>query len=247
MMKLQNSEYNLVEREVQKLLSHRPQDELESLMDEIQYRLDNGDGAIDSLFMRSVLDSIPNLIQRRPMGYSKALDDSKQSTPSKYSTFEESLLQIEIKKGLDEGEEVFSSLGNDFIRPEKSKYGARCGFATRMPKFFNKVMSGIVWNKYAQTHYDERNPPPKQVLGYKFNIFYPELLDKSIAPKYRIDRSDTDETILLRFVAGAPYEDLVFKIINKEWELDRRSGFTCQFEKGVLQLYFVFKKDKYRR
>lgn len=38
--------------------------------------------------------------------------------------------------------------------------------------------TGFEWNKYNQTHYDLDNPPPKVVQGYKFNIFYPDLIDK---------------------------------------------------------------------
>jgi hypothetical protein len=48
----------------------------------------------------------------------------------------------------------------------------------RKPKYFNRVIMGIDWNKYNQTHYDEDNPPPKVVFGYRFNIFYPDLIDK---------------------------------------------------------------------
>ena len=39
--------------------------------------------------------------------------------------------------------------------------------------------TGFEWNKYNQTHYDIDNPPPKVVQGYKFNIFYPDLIDKA--------------------------------------------------------------------
>jgi len=28
------------------------------------------------------------------------------------------------------------------------------------------------------------NPPPKIVQGYKFNIFYPDLIDKNTTPEY---------------------------------------------------------------
>lgn len=58
-------------------------------------------------------------------------------------------------------------------------------YAPRKPKYFNRIHTGYEWNKYNQTHYDTENPPPKVVQGYKFNIFYPDLLDKSIAPTYR--------------------------------------------------------------
>ena len=32
------------------------------------------------------------------------------------------------------------------------------------------------------------NPPPKIVQGYKFNIFYPDLIDKSKTPEYTLVR-----------------------------------------------------------
>jgi len=50
------------------------------------------------------------------------------------------------------------------------------------------VHTGYEWNKYNQTHYDHDNPPPKIVQGYKFNIFYPDLMDKTKAPTYNIEK-----------------------------------------------------------
>ena len=55
-------------------------------------------------------------------------------------------------------------------------------FVMRKPRFFNSVKQGYEWNKYNQTHYDSENPPPKVVQGYKFNIFYPDLADKTRTP-----------------------------------------------------------------
>ena len=54
------------------------------------------------------------------------------------------------------------------------------------PRYYNSVKTGFEWNKYNQTHYDADNPPPKVVQGYKFNIFYPDLIDKSVSPDYEI-------------------------------------------------------------
>ena len=46
--------------------------------------------------------------------------------------------------------------------------------------------------------------------GYKFNIFYPDLIDRSTPPSYHIERDGSDgETCLIRFHAGPPYEDIV--------------------------------------
>ena len=57
-------------------------------------------------------------------------------------------------------------------------------YRPRKPRYFNRVHTGFEWNKYNQTHYDMDNPPPKIVQGYKFNIFYPDLIDKNTTPSY---------------------------------------------------------------
>lgn len=122
-------------------------------------------------------------------------------------------------------------------------------YRPRKPKYFNRVHTGYDWNKYNQTHYDHDNPPPKVVQGYKFNIFYPDLIDKAQAPRYEIlpDGSPHGETCILRFIAGAPYEDIAFKIVCKPWEYAPKRGFRCSFERGVLHLYFNFERPRYRR
>ena len=121
-------------------------------------------------------------------------------------------------------------------------------YKPRKPRFFNRVHTGWEWNKYNQTHYDIDNPPPKVVQGYKFSIFYPDLIDKSKSPEYSISRCKEDpDYCILRFKAGAPYEDLAFKIVNREWDTSHRHGFRCQFNNGIFQLWFHFKKHRYRR
>ena len=51
------------------------------------------------------------------------------------------------------------------------------------------------------------------------------------------DGSQHGETCILRFHAGPPYEDIAFKIVNKEWEYAPKRGFRCSFERGILHLY----------
>lgn len=63
-------------------------------------------------------------------------------------------------------------------------------YRPRKPRYFNRVHTGFEWNKYNQTHYDMDNPPPKIVQGYKFNIFYPDLIDKNTTPEYFLVSSD---------------------------------------------------------
>lgn len=42
-------------------------------------------------------------------------------------------------------------------------------------------------------------------------------------------------------------QDLAFKIVNREWELSHRHGFRCQFNNSIFQLWFRFKRYRYRR
>jgi hypothetical protein len=119
------------------------------------------------------------------------------------------------------------------------------------------------------------------VQGYKFNIFYPDLIDKTKAPTYRIERENgrkrgqtfapagEEDTCLIRFMSGPPYEDIAFRVVDKEWDFSakRERGFRSSFDKvtaaktpnsvyfvsvmfmlttfpskGILQLHFHFKK-----
>lgn len=72
--------------------------------------------------------------------------------------------------------------------------------------------------------------------GYKFNIFYPDLIDKSKAPTYHIKRIPEDpDTQMIVFTSGPPYEDIAFRIIRRPWEYSHRKGFKSNFDRGVLQ------------
>lgn len=124
-------------------------------------------------------------------------------------------------------------------------------YRPRKPRYVNRVNTGYEWNRYNQTHYDQDNPPPRVVQGYRFNIFYPDLLDPGRAPTYKLIReppeSGCGDTVVLRFSAGPPYEDVAFRIVDRPWEHSQRRGFRCVFERGVLQLYFNFKRLRYRK
>ncbi|KAK3847791.1 MAG: mid region of cactin-domain-containing protein [Linnemannia gamsii] len=121
-------------------------------------------------------------------------------------------------------------------------------YRPRKPRFFNRVHTGYEWNKYNQTHYDHDNPPPKVVQGYKFNLFYPDLIDKTVAPTYEIVKEPgTEDTVLIKFRSGPPYEDIAFRIVNREWEFSHKRGYKSVFDRGVLQLHFNFKRQFYRR
>lgn len=135
----------------------------------------------------------------------------------------------------------------DEIDLKASSYAWQDKYRPRKPRYFNRVKTGYDWNKYNQTHYDHDNPPPKTVQGYKFNIFYPDLIDKTKTPQYFLEPTKSKEYCIIRFHAGPPYEDIAFKIINREWNKSRNRGFKCTFERGVLSLYFSFKTHWYRK
>ena len=120
-------------------------------------------------------------------------------------------------------------------------------YIPRKPRYFNRIKSGFDWNRYNQTHYDMENPPPKIVQGYKFNVFYPDLVDPTKTPQFFLEAADSDDFCIVRFHAGPPYEDVAFKIVNREWNKSRKRGFRSTFERGVLSLYFNFASHWYRR
>jgi len=176
-------------------------------------------------------------------------DDFSQATKALY--------EREVARGVSDNEEIFT--GEEEVSTAKPAWADK--YRPRKPRYFNRVQMGYEWNKYNQTHYDHDNPPPKVVQGYKFNIFYPDLIDKSKAPTYRIEReggrkrgqsfapAGEEDTCLIRFIAGPPYEDIAFRIVDKEWDYSakRERGFKSSFEKGILQLHFQLKKIYYRK
>ncbi|XP_030476686.1 splicing factor Cactin [Syzygium oleosum] len=153
---------------------------------------------------------------------------------------------IKAMGAMEEGDAVFGTGAE--VNLDSQVYWWHDKYRPRKPKYFNRVHTGYEWNKYNQTHYDHDNPPPKIVQGYKFNIFYPDLVDKIKAPTYTIEKDgNSSETCIIRFHAGPPYEDIAFRIVNKEWEYSHKKGFKCTFERGILHVYFNFKRYRYRR
>ncbi|KAF3788581.1 hypothetical protein EJ110_NYTH19038 [Nymphaea thermarum] len=118
-------------------------------------------------------------------------------------------IALKAMGAMEEGGAVFGSGAEVYWWHDK--------YRPRKPKYFNRVHTGYEWNKYNQTHYDHDNPPPKIVQGYKFNIFYPDLVDKTKAPEYKIEKDDSNgETCLIRFHAGPPYGDITETNQNNE-------------------------------
>ena len=162
-----------------------------------------------------------------------------------FSSATKALYEREVARGVQEDEEIFAG-EEDLSSSSKPQWASK--YRPRKPRYFNRVQMGYEWNKYNQTHYDHDNPPPKVVQGYKFNVFYPDLIDKVRAPTYRIVRENgrkrgesfapagEEDTCLIRFISGPPYEDLAFRIVDKEWDYSakRERGFRSSFDKVSL-------------
>lgn len=158
-----------------------------------------------------------------------------------FSQVTKALYDREVAKGVDENEEIFT--GEEAVTTSQPQWSDK--YKPRKPRYFNRVQMGYDWNKYNQTHYDHDNPPPKVVQGYKFNIFYPELIDKTKAPTFKIIRehgrrrgesfaaAGEEDTCLIRFIAGPPYEDIAFRIVDREWDYSAKKdrGFRSSFDK----------------
>ncbi len=165
---------------------------------------------------------------------SSANEDFSQATKALY--------EREVARGVNEDEEIFTA-EESVSGMAKPQWADK--YRPRKPRHFNRVQMGYEWNKYNQTHYDHDNPPPKVVQGYKFNIFYPDLIDKTKAPTFKIIRehgrrkgeslapAGEEDTCLIRFIAGPPYEDIAFRIVDREWDYSAKKdrGFRSSFDK----------------
>ncbi|KAJ3092414.1 hypothetical protein HK102_007611 [Quaeritorhiza haematococci] len=178
------------------------------------------------------------------LGASEDGEGSSAAIDATSITAEEAVFMKDASKNMGVDETAFA----DEAVLAKTTYLWQDKYRPRKPRYFNRVHTGYEWNKYNQTHYDSDNPPPKVVQGYKFNVFYPDLIDKSKAPTYKIVRDEGfPDTVVIKFIAGPPYEDIAFRIVNREWEYSHKKGFRSSFDRGVLQLHFHFKRHYYRR
>jgi hypothetical protein len=199
--------------------------------------------------------------QPRPSGQIHAADPTARfdTSSEEVSSTTKALFDREVAKGVNEDEEVFA--GEEEVTTSDTQALWMGKYRPRKPKYFNRVQMGYEWNKYNQTHYDHDNPPPKVVQGYKFHIFYPDLIDITKAPTYKIIReggrkkgqtmapAGEEDTCIIRFMSGPPYEDVAFRIVDRDWDYSAKHdrGFKSSFERGILTLHFSFKRIMYRK
>jgi len=179
--------------------------------------------------------------QRRASGPVPSLPVVPQeNATAKHTPAEERLLRFQREILLEDGEEEFN---REYVCEQDGNTKGR------KPLFFNTVKAAYVWNAHTRMHFNEENLPPKRVVGYKFNIFVPELVDKSKTPKYVLESDEEGNTnfVVLCFKLGEPYLDVRFKIVAGEWMRSWKDGFKSSFAGGVLRLWFNFKVCQYRR
>jgi hypothetical protein len=265
-----------MEKFVDDILSEQSIEQLNQLIDDISFYTKEHSRSIDADFMSSILFQIPQYVCRlkglvpvdvphsKRLRLTEPLEQSssssnpepKPSTPPANRSLLSNLIQLN-DKGMTPGEQRLWD-EQAMIRPEEgesllisSESQPRAWIdhlQPRKPKYYNRCKSGYLWTEYNRMHYTEDNPPPVQVLGYRFNLFYPDLIDHLKTPTYRLEPGKGGpNTLTLVFTASPPYEPVDFQIVNKEWETSHRLGFKCVFERGALQLYFNFKRDAVRR
>lgn len=162
--------------------------------------------------------------------------------PMSTSTTKVDMFQKETEKRMGDGEEAFN-----LDIPMQKEYPWQDLYKSRKPNFFNRVIKGYDWNRYNQTHFTTEEPPPPTIRGYRFNIFYPDLVDPNLVPSFSLHEADSLDEMIIVFRTGPPYEDIAFKIHKADWDYSRKTGFRCSFENGVLRLWFNFKRYRYRR
>lgn len=152
------------------------------------------------------------------------------------------LYDREAAQGLLDNEELFTT---EAVVPDPKRPDWAVRYKPRKPRYFNRVQMGYEWNKYNQTHFDHDHPPPKVVQGYRFNIFYPDLLDITKTPTYKLFRENgrkrgeslapagEEDTCLIIFKAGPPYEDIAFRIVDRQWDFSAKKerGFKSTYDK----------------
>ena len=264
---------DFVRTQIDALLDSLSNDSLSDLIRDVLVLLQSAGSSVDDEFLSQFLEHTKNRFPSHPMLMKYKIDDKSlmvQDLPS-VST-ERVRKQDPVLFHSDDHLSDFTEverrlwLQQSQVKPEEGESFFNCSSfvvkgSHKEPKFYNTIKMGVLWTAYNKTHFDKERPPPPQVIGYKFNIFYPELIDASKTPSYRIEKAvDSnpksyppsrwersleipDEHVSLVFSGGSPYADISFQIVNREWDVNPKTGFRCLFERGVLHLWFNFKSD----
>jgi hypothetical protein len=246
-------------------LNSKSNQEIIHLENEVKLNLENNQSvALDSEFWEIIMDEIKlskskallNEYHKKIMSaYEMEKTVKKEPIISQLDNSANNSLISKNKNGYSEKEMMQRVLSYEEIGdfpfydevPIKSDYDWMKSIDPIKPKYSARVCFGSDYTKLKQ-YYDSEIPPEKYIVGYKFNIFYPDLIDVSKAPTFILDTEPENvEKCTIRFMGSPPYTDIAFKIINKVWERAYKRGFLAAFDKGMLTLHFEFKRIEYRR
>ncbi|XP_003373516.1 SPFH domain / Band 7 family protein [Trichinella spiralis] len=189
--------------DIEEMLNGKDVEHLLILEQQIQNKLNTDQSELDVGYWEMVLSLL-----RLRVSYLRLNEDyerrlKKYKRKNKNNWLDDFI--AEAKKGMTSDEATFAVEEN--IQKERA-YLWSDRFRPRKPRYFNRVHTGFEWNKYNQTHYDLENPPPKIVQGYRFNIFYPDLIEPK-PPRFKVSPCENDpDFCVLKIEAGPPYEQV---------------------------------------
>ena len=123
-----------------------------------------------------------------------------------------------------------------------------------LPSYEAIYYMGHDWNQYNRTRFNRDNLPPLTIRGYRFRIFYPNIADKQRSPTFHLDKNLVENDTppdprysytAIVFEAGYPYLPIAFRIVDKQWDTYRNSGYHSTFHQGVFTFQFAFKASLY--
>uniref|UniRef100_A0A453CNP8 Splicing factor Cactin n=1 Tax=Aegilops tauschii subsp. strangulata TaxID=200361 RepID=A0A453CNP8_AEGTS len=197
--------------DVRSVVEGKSVEELEAMQEAVAARMAAGEAMVVEHWQGvTELIRVEKAKKYLEQNYSTCDDEAAPSSDDKND-------EPEITDDVDDGNADADEEGSEALCPVALPQTPP-GTEQRKPKYITRVRSGFEWNKYNRLHYDSDQPPPKIVKGYKFVVHYPDLAGTK-PPEYTIhEDGESGETCIIRFHAGPPYEDVAFRIVNKEWE-----------------------------
>ena len=205
--------HDSIAKDVSELLNGKDVNELDDLEKDINKNIRDGHGTdieywellkteISIQRSKTVVDNIHQDLIKQYINMNREVkaylianniisDDNKNSSSISSDTKDQdndngdNSQKIVLNEELDEREEKMKI--SDEIQVTTTNYWWKDKYRPRKPRYFNRVKTGWDRTKYNLTHYDKDNPPPKMIQGYKFTLFFPDLIDKQKTPRYFLE------------------------------------------------------------
>jgi membrane-associated HD superfamily phosphohydrolase len=205
--------HDSIAKDVSELLNGKDVNELDDLEKDINKNIRDGHGTdieywellkteISIQRSKAVVDAIHQDLMKQYLNMNREvkaylianniISDNKNSSDTKDQDNDDGEInsipsshKIVLNEELDEREEKMKI--SDEIQVTTTNYWWKDKYRPRKPRYFNRVKTGWDRTKYNLTHYDKDNPPPKMIQGYKFTLFFPDLIDKQKTPRYFLE------------------------------------------------------------